>query len=195
VTVGRRKRSRSDITIHFAELREDEVTKEQGIPVTTPARTLLDLAPLLPSPVLARMIEAAPWSNLAQLIDRYPRRAGVPKLRQIVAAPQPMTRSDLEASLLEAMQQAALPQPQVNVVIEGYEVDFLWREHGVIAELDSYVTHGSRLAFERDRERDRQLAIAGWRVVRITDESAVEDLSRLLAATAAHSPRHRASAA
>ena len=88
-----------------------------------------------------------------------------------------------------------LPHPEVNSIVEGYEVDFLWREHGVIAELDSYVTHGSPLAFERDRERDRRLAIAGWRVVRLTNERGVEDLRRLLAATEACSPRHRVPAA
>jgi very-short-patch-repair endonuclease len=119
----------------------------------------------------------------------------VPKLKEIVATPQPMTRSDLEAIVLEAMRQAGLPRPQANAVVEGYEVDFLWQGHGVIAELDTYVTHGSRLAFERDRERDRKLAIAGWRVVRITDERAVEDLKRLLAATEARSPRRRERAA
>ena len=195
VTSPRRRRKLRTITFHHTKLRADEVTEEQGIPTTTPARTLLDLAPLLPSPVLARMVEAAPYGNLSALLDRYPRRAGVAKLRQVVATPQPMTRSDLEATLVEAMREAGLPQPEVNVVIEGYEVDFLWREHRVIAELDSYVTHGSRLAFERDRQRDRRLAVAGWRIVRLTDASGLDDLKLLLAATSARSPRRHASAA
>jgi very-short-patch-repair endonuclease len=129
------------------------------------------------------------------LLDRYPRRSGVPKLRKIVATPQPMTRSNLEAIVLETMQRAGLPRPEVNASVEGHEVDFLWREHGVVAELDTYVTHGSPLAFERDRNRDRKLAIAGWRVARITDERGVEDLRRLLAATAARARRHRVWAA
>jgi very-short-patch-repair endonuclease len=93
------------------------------------------------------------------------------------------------------LQRAGLPRPQANVAVEGYEVDFLWTEQGVIAELDTYVTHGSHKAFERDRERDRKLAIAGWTVVRITDESGVDDLSRLLAASAARSRRRHAQAA
>ncbi len=172
------------------------MTEEQGIPTTTPARTLLDLAPLLPSPVLARMVEAAPWGNLAELLDRYPRRRRRAEAEaKIVATPQPMTRSDLEATMLEAIERAGLPRPEVNVSVQGYEVDFVWREHRVIAELDTYVTHGTRAAFERDRERDRKLAIAGWRVVRITNEAAVGDLRRLLDASAARSPRRRASAA
>jgi very-short-patch-repair endonuclease len=195
VTAPRKRKGNQTITFHYAHLLEDEVTTEQNIPVTTPARTLLDLAPLLPSPVLARMVESAPPSNLAQLLSRHPQKPGVPKLKKIVATPQPMTRSDLEATLLEAMTKAGLPHPEVNLVIEGYEVDFLWREHRVIAELDSYVTHGSPAAFERDRERDRKLAIAGWHTVRITDGRGVEDLKRLLAASATRSPSHHERAA
>ena len=197
VTTPRKRHSSRRIIFHCARLRYDEVTTEQGIPTTTPARTLLDLAPFLPSPVLARMIDAAPTkgATLVQLLERYPRRAGVPTLRELLGGGRPMTRSDLEANVLDAIERAGLPQPRVNVVIEGYEVDFAWPEHGVIAELDTYVTHGSRLAFERDRERDRKLAIAEWTVVRITDERGVEDLSRLLAASATRSPRRRVWAA
>jgi len=196
VTTPRKRRSGPRITFHHAQLAPDEVTVEHGIPTTTPARTLVDLAPLLPSPTLARMIEAAPRKGapLAELLDRYPRRPGTAKLRAVLARAMPFTRSDLEAKVWAAMQRAGLQQPQVNQVIEGYEVDFVWHEHGVIAELDTYVTHGSRVAFERDRERDRKLAIAGWTVVRITDESGLEDLSRLLAASAGRSQRRRAAA-
>lgn len=196
VTTPRKRRSRDRVTFHYAALPADEVDVENGIPVTTPARTLLDLAPLLPSPVLARMIEAAPdhGAPVAELLERYPRRRGAAKLGAVLG-PQPMTRSDLEAMTLAAIERAGLPRPQVNTVIEGYEVDFAWPEHGVIAELDNYATHGSQHAFEQDRERDRKLAITGWTVVRITDESGIADLSRLLAATAAHAPRQHASAA
>ena len=148
-------------------------------------------------PTLARMIDAAPTvgAPLAELLGRYPHRPGVPRLREALAKPGHMTRSDLEATLLEAMRRAGLPRPNVNVSVEGYEVDFVWTEHRVIAELDSYVTHGSPLAFERDRARDRKLAIAGWTVVRVTDDGGVDDLSRLLAATAARSPSHPVAAA
>jgi very-short-patch-repair endonuclease len=198
VTCPRRLRSTARIRMHYARLVDDEMTIDEGIPVTTPARTLLDLAPLLPSPTLGRMIDAAPWSrgaSLAELMERYAGRAGVPKLKAVLAKWRPMTRSDLEATVLEAIERAGLPRPEVNAVVEGYEVDSVWREHRVIAELDSYVTHGSRTAFERDRERDRKLAIAGWTVVRVTDEGGVDDLSRLLAATAARSPSRRGAGA
>jgi hypothetical protein len=68
-----------------------------------------------------------------------------------MAKPTPMIRSDLEATVLAAIERAGLPQPEVNLVVEGYEVDFAWNEYRVIAELDSYMTHGSPGAFERDR--------------------------------------------
>jgi len=196
VTTPSKRRSRRTVTFHCAPLADDEVTMENNIPVTTPARTLLDLAPSLPSPVLARMVAAAPTrgAHLAALLERYPHRRGAAKLAAALG-PMPFTRSDLEATVLDAIRRTRPPRPQVNVVIEGYEVDFVWPGHRVIAELDTYVTHGSRSAFERDRERDRKLAIAGWQVIRITDESGIEDLRRLLDATAARAPLRRASAA
>ncbi|HYH57779.1 MAG TPA: type IV toxin-antitoxin system AbiEi family antitoxin domain-containing protein [Thermoleophilaceae bacterium] len=190
VTTPRSRRRCPDVTFHKAQLQPDEVTVHDDIPTTTPARTLLDLAPLLPSPILARMIEAAPYvpgAPLAVLLDRYPGKAGGGKLREIVAVAHPMTRSDLEAAVLEAIREAALPEPSVNAVVEGQEVDFVWWKERVIAELDTYVTHGSPIAFERDRKRDRELAIAGWTVVRLTDPRGVADLSRLLGASAARS--------
>lgn len=198
VTSPRARRSRPSITFHDAYLPADELTTEQGIPVTTPARTILDLAHPLPSPTLARMIEAAgarEGTPLVELLSRYPSRPGAPKLRALIGTPQPMTRSDLEAAFLERFEAAGLPRPDVNSVVEGFEVDFAWPEHGVIAELDTYATHGSRLAFEHDRFRDRKLAAADWRVVRLTERApgeALEDLSRLLAASAARSPSRRA---
>lgn len=189
VACARRRRRHPSIAFHFAELLDDETTSENHIPVTTPARTLIDLAPSLPSHSLRRMIAAAEWrggASLKELAARYPRRAGVPKLRAALAMPAPLTRSDLEAEFLERIEEARLPRPQVNTSVEGYEVDFAWREHRVIAELDTYLTHGSRVAFEEDRRRDRRLTAAGWRVVRVTDAAtreALEDLSRLLGAS------------
>ena len=189
VTTPTYRRSSANLAFHQSRLPRDEVTIEQGIPTSTPARTLLDLAPLLPSPVLARMFDAAPGEGapLATLLDRYPRRPGAAKLRALLAKAAPFTRSDLEAKVLAEMRRKGLPAPRVNLIVDGYEVDFAWPDLRVIAELDSYVTHGSQQAFERDRARDRRLTIAGWSVVRLTNEGGVDDLSRLLAATGARS--------
>lgn len=197
VTCPRWRRNTERISFHEADLPADEITAALGIPTTTPARTQLDLAPLLPSPVLGRMIHAAgphPGASLAELLDRYPRKPGGPKLRAIVAQPIPFTRSDLEADWLERIERAGLPRPAVNATVEGYEADLVWWEHHVVAEIDTYLTHGSRSAFERDRARDRRLTGAGWRVIRLTGADGLDDLSRVLAASAARSPSRSAAA-
>lgn len=198
VTTSRARRSSERMAFHQSQLEPDEIVIHNGIPVTTRARTALDLAPSLPSHVLDRMIEAGGQGTrtaVAELLDRYPHRAGVPKLRTVIARPQQMTRSDFEAGVLEQLERAGVPPPAVNTSVDGYEVDLAWHELGVVAELDSYVTHGSAQAFERDRQRDRKLALAGWQVLRVTDQSGVEDLTRILDATAGRAPRPTAKAA
>jgi hypothetical protein len=174
VTCPRSRRSTERIAFHEAKLPADEVTELRGIPATTPSRTILDLATVAPSPSLTRMTAAIgprpkTEASLAELLDRYPRKPGALKLRAVIASPIPMTRSDLEAAYLERFEKAGIPPSRVNAVIEGHEVDFVWDEHGVAAELDTYATHGSRQAFKADRARDRKLA-AKWIIVRLTDE-------------------------
>ncbi len=61
-----------------------------------------------------------------------------------------------------------LPQPVVNARVDRYEVDFLWADQGLIAELDGWESHGTRSAFEDDRERDARLSVLGYRIIRLT---------------------------
>jgi very-short-patch-repair endonuclease len=61
-----------------------------------------------------------------------------------------------------------LERPETNVLIEGFEVDAVWRDARLIVELDGYETHGTRAAFEKDRDRDRRLTAKGWRTARVT---------------------------
>ena len=68
----------------------------------------------------------------------------------------------------DLIRKARLPQPESNVRIEGYEVDLVWRDHGLIVETDSWAFHSMRRSFEQDRRRDQRLITAGWRVIRIT---------------------------
>src|SRR4051794_34973824 len=63
---------------------------------------------------------------------------------------------------------AGIPRPEVNAIVEGFEVDAVWRDTRLTVELDGRDTHGTAAAFERDRERDRALQVAGWRPIRIT---------------------------
>lgn len=181
VTVPRTLRSRPAVRLHCAALAPDELTCERGIPVSTPLRTLLDLAAVVPAHQLERAVNEAEILrltdelSLADLLARYPRRTGTVALRRILDRARigaSVTRSELEDRLLAFLDRQGLPRPDVNahLRIAGgiVEVDCLWRERRVIAELDGYATHATRAAFERDRARDRALQAAGWRVIRIT---------------------------
>jgi very-short-patch-repair endonuclease len=74
-----------------------------------------------------------------------------------------------------------LPQPLINVRIAGHEVDICWPDHRLIVEADGRRTHGTPQAFERDRQRDLELALAGWRVVRITWRQLIESPEQVVA--------------
>ena len=146
-----------------------------GIPTTTVARTLLDLAEELPARAVERALAEAEVRRLLTrdeldaLVERSPGRRGAATLSAILArdlhAP---TRSELEGRFLAFVAERGLPTPLVNQRVHGYEVDFHWPEARVVVELDGFAYHGTREAFERDRERDAVLQAYGWRVLRVT---------------------------
>jgi very-short-patch-repair endonuclease len=80
------------------------------------------------------------------------------------------TRSELEERFLRLCDDHGIPRPETNARIEGYEVDFVWRDTRLIVEVDGYEHHRSPAAFAADRERDVILRLAGWRVLRFTYE-------------------------
>lgn len=182
VTTPRSARSRGIVRGHRAEMAADEVTQRSILPVTTVSRTVFDLAAVVPDSVLERAMREAevlrlPFRpSLDELISRYPQRSGLRSLRicmQRLGMTHGISRSQLEDRFLRLVERAALPPPKTNVRMSlgqgaGIEVECLWREEGVIVELDGHSAHGTRSAFELDRERDRQLQASGWRVVRIT---------------------------
>jgi very-short-patch-repair endonuclease len=145
-----------------------DVTAHYGIPTTTPARTLLDLAGILDPASLTRALNDARLRNLLSLDDlddvlaRSPGRA-----TRALADDQPEapTRSVFEDTFLAFLDRHHLPRPEVNQRVAGYEVDMLWRPQRLVAELDGRAYHRD---FERDRERDADLLAAGLRVVRVT---------------------------
>jgi very-short-patch-repair endonuclease len=196
-----RQRKRPGIDVYRTSLEGDEVTEIDGIPVTTVARTLLDLAAVLPRSQLEHTMERAEALRLTDLVpvdallERHRGHRGTAALREIVRGgiQRALTRSELEERFLTFLDAHDLPRAEVNshLQLDGrfIQADFLWREQRLIVELDGHQTHGTRAAFERDRERDRILQAHGWRVVRITwrqlhdDPKAVAaDLRRLLAA-------------
>jgi very-short-patch-repair endonuclease len=177
VTIPTARRSRPGIHVHQARLPPDEITIHAGIPITTVPRTLFDLAAVLPQRQLERAINEAEvlrlWDELSldALLHRYPRRKGNRAVRAALhqrRAGATATKSELEEMFLRLIDGAGLPRPEINVLVEGFEVDAVWREERLVVELDGRDTHGTAAAFERDRERDRVLVVAAWRPVRIT---------------------------
>ena len=186
------RRSRPGVRIRHIALPADETTVHAGIPVTTVPRTLLDLAAVLPPRRLERAVNEAEVQRLTDplslddLLARHPRARGTRALRAI-RPDTTRTRSELERDFLSFIAQYDLPRPQTNIQIEGYEADCAWPHANLIVELDGAQTHTTTHAFEHDRERDRRLTAAGWRVIRITARQLRErpgalaaDLRRLL---------------
>jgi very-short-patch-repair endonuclease len=149
---GRKKRP--GISIHRSRTLNAQVTRRRfGIPVTNAARTLRDIRRTLPQPVFRKALRRA-------LDLRLIRSSGI--------AEADLSRSELERLFLALCRLHRLPRPEVNVRIGSYEVDFLWRDRGLIAETDGFRHHGGRASFETDRARDAHLQSAGFRVVRFT---------------------------
>lgn len=175
-----------------------DVVERYGMPVTTPARTLLDLAATTPRRQLERLVEEAQVKRLASygellaVVERGSGRRGVGKLRDIVAlldAPS-FTRSEAERRLLDLVRAAGLPAPRTNVCVVGVEVDALWPERRLVVEVDGYAFHGTRAAFERDRRRDARLLVAGYRVIRLTWRQLTREPRQVIGLlTAALAPR------
>jgi hypothetical protein len=168
---------RVGIRIHrSARLAADEVTAERGIPVTTLARTLLDLADVIHPQGLKRAITEAEYrgrfdlTSLTAVVHNNPGRRGAKVMRAAEQAGH-RTRSPLEDRFLAFVDRWRVEDPESNVWLEGYEVDFLWRRVGLVVELDGAAEHGTRAAVRRDRKRDRVLWRAGFRTMRLTDDA------------------------
>ncbi|MFW5947428.1 MAG: type IV toxin-antitoxin system AbiEi family antitoxin domain-containing protein [Gemmatimonadota bacterium] len=183
VIVPRGDRRRPGIRIRYIRtLRTDEVTRLDGIRVTRPARTLLDLAACSRPRQLERATAEAFARNLTtparlrSVLRRHPRTAGIAKLRSLVEGEAPLrTRSEAEEQFLALVRKSQLSRPQSNVSVCGYEVDFLWRPERLVVEVDGRGPHSSPRAFERDRRRDAELTAAGMRVVRVTWRQITEE--------------------
>jgi very-short-patch-repair endonuclease len=171
------RRRRPGIRVHCAPtLRPDEISAVEGIPTTTAARTLLDLAgvvtPRTLEGALARALrrELATAEQLFSLIERHPRRPGVRVLRALLEPSRALalTESRAEERFLRWVDRAQLPRPETNVELAGYVVDFLWRAERVVVEVDGFTFHSSRSQFEKDRRRDGHLSALGFHVIRVT---------------------------
>jgi very-short-patch-repair endonuclease len=186
--VGGDRRSRRGLAVHRTPALDGrDVRPIEGVPVTAPARTLVDLAAVGEMRLDAAIAEAQVLRlvrrrDLEAALERASDPRGIPRLRRALAAvADAPTRSELERSMLRLVADAGLPRPSVNRRLGRYTVDFLWDRERVVVETDGWAAHGHRQAFERDRARDADLQARGYVVVRFTWRQINE--ARLLVAT------------
>jgi hypothetical protein len=155
VTIARgHRRAHDGIRVHHAALTRGEVRLRDELRVTSPERTLLDLAATLPQKELDRAVNEALVLRLAtadglrSYLARSSRRQGARALREALRVEPRVTRSELEDAMLALIHKIGLPAPQTNVLVAGHLVDFYWPDHGVVVETDGYGPHGTPRRFE-----------------------------------------------
>jgi very-short-patch-repair endonuclease len=158
------------------ELDVGDVRLKNGVPVTAPARTMIDIAGedrgtgLEQALSEARVLGLVSDRELEAAMARAPNRTGVGRLRGMLAAENEptVTRSHLERRLRALIGRAELPTPQFNVRRCSCLVDAVWESAMLVVEVDGFRFHGHRTAFERDHWRDTKLAAGGYRVARVS---------------------------
>src|SRR4051812_45545996 len=162
------RKRRPGIKVHRSvTLSARDVTRVRGLPVTTVARTIIDLSSTLNPDDLEELVHRADERGLVDFRDLRAARSA--SLQAVLRAFDPApTRSALERRFLKLCREHQITRPAVNQFIEGYLVDFLWRDRRLIVEVDGYEHHGTRKRFESDRERDVVLGARGWAVRRFT---------------------------
>jgi Protein of unknown function (DUF559) len=177
VTTPRGRAGHDGITLHRTRsLHPEDVTEVDGIKVTSLARTLLDLAEVVPPRILRRAVEEAEklelfdLDALLRLIARSKGRRGVKPLAKVLAenAVPEDARNELERLLPEICRAAGLPIPAMNVTVAGRVVDAFFAGYSVVAELDGHRWHRSREELQRDDEAIVALQLAGYVVLRFT---------------------------
>jgi len=175
--VRRRCRSRDGLRVHRVEaLAQADHTLRRGIPITAPARTLIDFASTASIGEAERSIaEALALKRVTEpqiraAIDRSPGRAGVARVKAILGQEggPSRTRSGGERAMLRLIREARLPAPRTNYPVAGFSADFCWPDQRLVVEVDGYPFHSARGAFERDHRRDIVHKNAGYEVLRFT---------------------------
>ena len=170
VSAPRSAGGRPGILLHRP--RTIEATTHRGIPVTTVARTLVDVADVASPRVLKKVLEQAEILRLDGTPVPVPGRRGHGRLVRALAELGPsvsLTRSELEDAFRVLCDAAGLPAPAANLTVGGMEIDFVWPDVLLAVEIDSWRYHGTRAAFGRDRRRSARMQLAGWGLLRFTD--------------------------
>jgi very-short-patch-repair endonuclease len=170
-------RHRPGVTVHRTNLLDArDIRIREGLPVTSPARTLLDRAGAMSMRALEHMFTEAVTlkivspADLEDVIARGRGRSGCAALHALLdeESDPAFTRSDGEKRMCALVRKAGLPEPLVNAPLHGFEVDFYWPAHSVVVEVDSYGFHTSRWAYERDRDKDAVLRSHGMPPLRFS---------------------------
>lgn len=195
VTVpGRNARPQRGIRPHrIVAVDPRDRTTIDGIPVTSLARTLLDLAGILDPTRLRRAYEQAERHRaldlvaIRELLARANGHRGTAKLRALLAYDPTLAAqaaSELERIFLDLLREAGLPMPLVNVLVDGYLVDAYWPQANLVVELDGYEFHRDREVFERDRRKIAELRLAGREVLPLTHRQVTREPQWVIAAVA-----------
>jgi hypothetical protein len=183
-TGGVDRRGAPGIETHAGRLRPGDTVLVDGIRTTKVARTLLDLAEVLTIEQLVQAIDNATAKRhlrprlMSSMMRQSRGRRGLKPLKQALLITRPqdvLTRSELERRALRLIARAGLPRPEVNGRLHGYEVDLVWRDAGLVVELDSREHHGTDVALDRDTRRTTNLTARGWTVLRFTWRQVVND--------------------
>ena len=165
------------IRVHRSRtLEPPDLTERWGIPVTSAARAILDIAATSTLPQLERVIadaqvaKAVTDAQLDDVLSRAGRRRAATTLRRALAGANGLTLSEAERILRRLLHRAGLPQPATNHPIGRYRADFCWPEAMLVIEFDSFAYHAHRRAFHHDRRRNAVLTAGGWSVMQITSE-------------------------
>jgi very-short-patch-repair endonuclease len=185
--VGRNAGVHAGIRLHRPRgLAPHEVTKMRGIPVSSVARAICDMAATESADEVEHAWQEALYREIVTpravraVLDRNPRRKGAPVVRALIDDPR-MTRSERERVLLKLLAQAQLPKPLTNVRLHGYLVDAYWPQQRLVLEFDGWKAHGHRGAFDRDRKRDQVMLANGLGAMRVTDRHLTHEPVALVA--------------
>lgn len=178
-TSSDRGRKHRHIQTHRTLLDPFDALLRDNLRLTTPSRTIVDLAATLEGRALREAVERAQDlrrfdpTDIEDTLARTPRRPGTRRLHDLLtllAPDEDNARSHLERLFLALTRKAKLPKPNINDQIAGRRRDFVWPDHRLVVETDGYRYHASRAAKRRDHRRDRQLTALGWRPIRFTYE-------------------------